>query len=346
MKYNFQPLNLSNFCRLKHISNIIIPIQLFCMKRVEIIGLGEVVLDWVTELPNFPKPDEKVDAISENYFPGGVTANFLVAAARLGGNCGFIGAVGDDSYGDYLIHDFKRESIDTTFIIKKVNQKTPVNFIFIAKGEKTIIQSPHMLTTKIEPNDLEKEYIINSKVLHTTMIHPDITEYAIDIAKKNNVKITIDLESQIAKRGWSKLKKMILSADILIPNREGAKLITSSQNVEESAKILVKKGIPIVIITLGRDGALITTETYQKRIPGFKVDEIVDTTGAGDTFNGAFSFAYWIKHWELEMACKYANAAAALKIQKLGARTGMPNETTLINFLENQGEAFKSYSYE
>ncbi|MFW9771070.1 MAG: carbohydrate kinase family protein [Candidatus Thorarchaeota archaeon] len=314
------------------------------MKRVEIIGLGEVVIDWVTELPNFPKPDEKVDAISENYFPGGVTANFLVAAARLGGTCGFIGAVGDDSYGDYLIQDFKREDIDSMFLIKKMNQKTPVNFIFIAKGEKTIIQSPHMLTTKIEPNDLKKEYIVNSKILHTTMIHPDVTEYAINIAKKNDVKITIDLESQIAKRGWKKLKRMILSADILIPNREGAKLITSRRKVEEAAKILVKKGIPIVIITLGSDGALITTEKYQKKIPSFKVEKIIDTTGAGDTFNGAFSFAYWIKHWDLEMACKYANAAAALKIQKLGARTGMPNEKTLINFLEKQGEDFNNPS--
>jgi ribokinase len=308
------------------------------MKRVDIIGLGEVVIDWVTEIPNFPRPDEKVDAISENYFSGGVTANFLVATARLGGSCGFIGAVGDDSYGDYLIKDFKRESIDTTFTIKKLNKKTPVNFIFIAKGEKTIIQSPHMLTTKIESNDLNIEYIINSKILHTTMIHPKITEYAINVAKKNDVKITIDLESQIAKRGWEKLKTMILSADVLIPNREGAKLITANQNVKESAKILVKKGIPIVIITLGKEGVLVTTKKYQKRISAFKVDNIVDTTGAGDTFNGAFSFAYWIKHWDLEIACKYANAAAALKIQRLGARTGMPSQKELTNFLEFQGE--------
>lgn len=312
------------------------------MKRVEIIGVGEVVIDWVTEVPFFPKPDEKVDAISENCFPGGVTANFLVAAARLGGICGFIGAVGDDSYGDYLIRDFKRENVDTTNTIKKLNKKTPVNFIFIAQGEKVIIQSPHMQTTKIELNNLNKEYIINSKILHTTMIHPEITEFAIDMAKKNKVKVTIDLESQIAKRGWDKLKRMILSADILIPNREGARIITSNQNVKESAKILVKKGIPIVIITLGRDGVLITTKKHQKVIPAFKVDKIIDTTGAGDTFNGAFSFAYWIKHWDLESACRYANAAAALKIMNLGARIGMPNEKTLLSFLEDQDEDFNS----
>ena len=308
------------------------------MKEVDIVGLGEAVIDWVAEIPHFPRPDEKVDAITENYFPGGVTANFLVAIARLGGSCGFIGAVGDDFYGDYLIEDFKHENIDTTFTLKKKGKKTPMNFIFVTEGEKTIIQSPHMQKTKINLTDLDRQYIINSKVLHTTMIHPEIAGRAISIAKRNGVKVSIDLESQIAKRGWKSLSEMILNADILIPNKEGAKLITKCEKLDAAAKILVEKGIPIVIITLGRDGVLITTEKYQKKIPAFNVRNIIDTTGAGDTFNGALSYAYWIKKWDLERSCKYANAAAALKIQKLGARTGMPNERMLMNFLKRQRE--------
>ena len=81
------------------------------MKNVDILGLGEVVLDWVAEIPRFPKPDEKIDAISENFFPGGVVANFLVAVARLDVSCGFIGAVGNDSYGDFLLNDFENENL-------------------------------------------------------------------------------------------------------------------------------------------------------------------------------------------------------------------------------------------
>jgi ribokinase len=72
------------------------------MKKVDIIGLGEVVVDFVMEIPYFPKPGEKIDAISETHFSGGVTANYLVSIARLGISCGFIGAVGDDSYGEFL----------------------------------------------------------------------------------------------------------------------------------------------------------------------------------------------------------------------------------------------------
>jgi len=310
------------------------------MRQVDIVGLGEIVLDWVTEIPHFPKPDEKIDALSENYFPGGVTANYLVATARLGGKSGFIGAVGDDSYGDYLIEDFVKEGVDTTYIKKIVDNKTPVNFIFVAKGEKTIIQSPHMQTTKIESIDLNEAYIANSKLLHTTIIHQKVTEKAIEIAKKNNVKISIDLESQIALRGWDNLKKVLLKADILLPNKEGAKAITNSNKPEKAAEILVKKGIPIVIITLGSNGVLITTNKFQKRIPTYDIKNITDTTGAGDTFNGAFSLAYWIKGWDLEKSCTYGNAAASLKIQKLGARSGMPNETELIDFLKKNEENY------
>lgn len=310
------------------------------MKQVEIVGLGEIVLDWVTEIPHFPRPDEKIDAISENYFPGGVTANYLVAVSRLGGLSGFIGAVGDDSYGELLIDDFAKERVDTTYLKKIVGKKTPVNFIFVARGEKTIIQSPHMHTTKIEITDLNESYIAESQLLHSTIIHQNVTEKALEIAQGNNVKISIDLESQIAQRGWKSLKNVLLKADVLLPNKEGAKLITNSNKPEKAAELLVKKGIPIVIITLGSDGVLITTKDFQKRIATYEINNIVDTTGAGDTFNGAFSLAYWIKGWDLEKSCIYANAAASLKIQKLGARSGMPNETELRSFLKKNDVNF------
>ncbi len=311
------------------------------MGKIDIIGLGEVVVDWVAEIPHFPKPDEKIDAITESYFSGGVTANFLVAVARLGISCGFIGAVGDDSYGDFLIKEFKKERVDTKLTVIKKGKETPVNFIFVVKGEKTIIQSPHMLTTKLELTDLEEYYLSEAKVLHTTLIHPEISEKVINLAKKFDVKISIDLESQIAQRGWKKLKKLLLMADILIPNKEGAKMITKCNTPEDAAKTLIEKGIPLVIITLGNRGALVSAKEFQNEIPTYNINNIVDTTGAGDAFNGAFSVAYWIKGWSLEKSIKFANAAASLKIQKLGARTGMPYDLELRKFLkENERNLF------
>jgi ribokinase len=304
------------------------------MNKLDFIGLGEVVVDWVVEIPKYPIPDDKMDALSENYFPGGVTANYLVALSRLGGSCGFIGAVGDDFYGNFLINDFKTENIDTSLIIKQKNKSTPINFIMVVKGEKSIIQSPHMQTTKISISDLNESYIGSAKVMHTTIIHQKVTQRAIEIAKKFDVKISIDLESHIAQRGWKVLKKILLNADVLIPNKNGAKIITNTNSPEKAAEVLVKKGIPIVIITLGKEGVLITTKKFQKKIPAYHIGKLIDTTGAGDCFNGAYSYAYWIKGWDLEKSCKYATVAAALKIQKLGARTGMPSQSELLQFIK------------
>ena len=304
------------------------------MNRIDIVGLGEVVVDWVVEIPHYPKPDEKIDAITESLFSGGVTANFLVAAARLGGNCGFIGAIGDDDYGRFLLNDFRNENVDTSMTIVKNDNSTPVNFIMVVKGEKSIIQSPKMQSTRLVRKELDETYISNAKVLHTTLIHQDVSEEAIKIAKNYDIRISIDLESQIALKGWNNLSKLLLQADVLLPNKEGAKTITGCNTPEAAAMFLINKGIPIVIITMGERGCLITTKEFQKLIPAYNIKPIVDTTGAGDTFNGAFSMAYWIKKWSLEKSCKYANAAAGLKLMKLGARTGMPYEDEVLNFLK------------
>lgn len=305
------------------------------MNNVDVIGLGEVVLDWVVKIDHFPKPDEKINAISEDYFPGGVTANYLVALSRLGVNCGFMGAVGDDFHGDMLIDDFIKEKVDTHQTIKKSEKKTPVNFIFVTNGEKTIIQSPNMYKTKLDTLDIDESFIKSAKILHTTLIHQKISEGVIKIAKEAKLKISIDLEPQIAQRGWKNLKDLLSSADILIPNKNGAKIITKNNSIQKAAKMLVNKGIPIVVITLGAEGSLVTTENLQKIIPAYNVKEVIDTTGAGDTFNGALTYAYWIKGWDLIKSCKFANAAAALKIQNLGARSGMPNKKAVISFLKN-----------
>lgn len=301
---------------------------------VDILGLGEVVVDWVFELPYFPLPDEKIDAISENIFSGGVTANYLVAVSRLGVRCGFIGALGNDEYGDFLLEEFYKENIDTTLTFKKPQYKTPINCIIIARGEKKIIQSPHMKITKMELSDIKEEYLSKAQVLHTTAIHPTLAKETIKIAKKYDLKISIDLESQVAERGWQELKDLILAADVLLPNKEGIKTITRAKTPKKAAEILIKKGVPLILTTLGKEGALITTKDFQKQVPAYNIPSIVDTTGAGDTFNGAFSVAYWIKKWDLEKSCKFANAAAALKIQKLGARTGMPTEKQVLQLLD------------
>lgn len=274
-----------------------------------IIGVGSAVIDWVVEVPHFPIKGEKLNAIKERLFSGGVVANYLVAASRLGAKTGFIGAVGKGFYGDILTKDFIREGVDISYLKRK--GVTPINYIIIDNGEKTIIQSPCMKTTKINIRSLKERYIKKAMVLHTSLIHPELSRKAISIAKKHNVMVSIDLEAQITAKEWVNIKDLVLQADVLFTNKGVIK------------KIFYQR-IPLTIESRGSEGVAVYKPDSWKKYPAVKVDNVVDTTGAGDTLAGAFSVAYWIKNMSLEDSVNYGLKAASLKIQKLGARSGMP----------------------
>jgi sugar/nucleoside kinase (ribokinase family) len=305
-------------------------------EKPEILGLGEICKDWVSVIPHFPKPDEKVDSEMEDYFGGGVTANYITATTRLGIKSAFIGAVGDDDAGDFLIQDMIREKSITKFVVKKKGMKTAVNFIFVVKegGQKTIIQSPYLQTTKLTPEEIKLEWFKGAKLLHTTAVHEDLTLKSFEYAKENKLKISLDLESQIAIRGIKRLKPILDQVDILLPNKMGAMTITKQKSPIEAAKEFIKWGIETVVITLGEKGAMAITKNGIFEAPAFEV-KAVDATGAGDTFCAAFSYGNTLKKWPLEKSLVFANAAASIKMLKLGARTGMPTLKETIDFLHN-----------
>ena len=301
----------------------------------DIVGLGEIVVDMVLKVPHLPEPDEKVDSTYQARFPGGVTANYVTAVSRLGTTSGFIGAVGDDPEGEYLIQDLKNEKIDTKLTLMKKGKPTPVNYVVVVeRGQKIIIQSPHMLTTKLDVKDIRIEHFSKSKLLHTTAIHPQLSIHAARMAKRNGAAVSFDLEKQVAIRGWEDLKEMVKLTDVLLPQKGGAMELTHSPSVEEAANTLLRKGPSLVVITLGEKGCLVATKKSMKVIPSFKVG-VVDTTGAGDAFNGGFTIAY-MKGLTPEGAAIFANAVAALKCTGLGARTCLPTLKQVREFLETQ----------
>ncbi|MCP4763130.1 MAG: carbohydrate kinase family protein [archaeon] len=307
--------------------------------NIDILGLGAACQDLIHIVPRFPDPDEKIDSESESYLPGGVTGNYITAVGRLGVNCAFIGALGDDEAADYLIDDFKKEGVDTRYIIKKKGMKTGVNVILVDKtdGQKMIIISPHFNTTKLVVEDLKPEWFKGAKLMHTTAVHHDLTVKAVEYAKANDVKVSFDLESQIAVRGMEKLKPILEKVDILLPNKLGATTLTKKDNPIDAAKEFNKMGIETVIITMGDKGAIAVTDDGIIEAPAFKMEHVVDATGAGDSFCGAFSYGNTIKKWDLEKSLTFACACAAIKMEVVGARVGMPSLEKAIKFLRNHG---------
>ncbi|MHA1820834.1 MAG: carbohydrate kinase family protein [Promethearchaeota archaeon] len=306
-------------------------------EKLEILGLGAICWDKVYVIPHFPEPDEKIDAESEMLFPGGVMGNYITACARLGVKSAFIGAVGNDSAGKELIENMQNEGIYMEYCKKKDNAKTGNNIILVRKsdGQKMIIQSPYFTQTRLKPDDLKEEWFNGPKLLHITGVHEELAVKAVNLAKKHGMMVSFDLESQIAIRGLEKLKPLLDNTDILLPNKLGAKTLTDESDPIKAAKKFIAMGISIVVVTLGEEGAAaITVDGDVIKAPAFKINP-VDSTGAGDTFCGAFTTAYVVKGWSIEKSLTFANACAAIKMLKFGARTGMPTYNEAIQFLKD-----------
>jgi len=310
-------------------------------KKLDIIGLGEICIDWILKVNKFPEIDEKVFIRETGRFPGGVTANFVVGFARLGGKPGFIGGVGNDSYGEYLVNVLRSEGVDVSMVKMYENKSTAINFIIVdAEGNKVIYQDPLLRDNVPDPDYITEElrrYIVSAKALHTTAIKLSTSIEASKIAKANGLTVSLDLEKHVVDAyGLEGLKPMLKLTDILMPNKLGIRTLTGKENLLEAAEDIMKYGPKMVVITLGEKGSMVVTRDKVVKVKAFKINP-VDTTGAGDAFNAAFIYAHVIKGLSIEESSIVANAAAALKCLKLGAQTGMPRKHELHNFLKKHG---------
>jgi len=307
---------------------------------VDIVGLGEICIDWVLQVERFPEPDEKIFYKKSEIFPGGVTANYVTALARLGANVGFIGGVGKDHYGNFLISKLNEEGIDTSLLKRHNNRNTAVNILAVNKhGEKIIFQDPNLKENVPDPMYLDEkfvEYLKNAVLLHTTGIKLETSIKAAKIAKKSGKFVSFDLEKHVAEYGIDKIKELLKYTDLLLPNKLGIRQLTDTDDLVEAAFKMKKYGPNTVVITLGDKGCMIITdENTVIEVPAFKV-KAIDTTGAGDAFNAAFTYSFFVKKWDYKKAALFANATAAIKCTKMGAQTGLPRYDEVLKFLKER----------
>lgn len=310
------------------------------MSLLDVIGLGEICIDYVIRVERFPEPDEKIFMLDSNTFPGGVTANFVVAFSRLGGKAGFIGGVGNDEYGKALIEKLKNEGVDVSHVKQYRDRGSAVNFLLVnERGERVIIQDPKLLENVPDEDYIDDrvvEYISSAKAFHTTAIKLKPSLKAIKIAKEIGLTTSFDMEKHVVDTyGWERLREVLRYTDILMPNKLGLKSLTGKEDLVDAAKSLLNHGPKLVVVTVGERGSIAVTRDSAIKASAFKIKP-VDTTGAGDAFNAAFIYAHVIKGLSIEEASRFANATAALKCLKVGAQSGLPRVEEVKRFLEER----------
>ena len=295
------------------------------MSKSKIIIIGSSNTDMGVRSSRFPKPGETI--IGEGFFTnqGGKGANQAVAAARLGGNVLFISSVGDDFFGERTLQSLRNEGINAEFT--RIDRQKPSGVAVITvdnNGENTIVVNPGANSTLL-PNDIqyvEDLIISNDFVLMQLEIPIETVEYIIGICSKKGVKVI--LNPAPAQELSRKASEQIY---LLTPNEKEASLLSGIPVIDEAsarkaAKALVAKGVQNVIITLGSKGIL---ALYKEQFIYMRAKEVevVDTTAAGDVFNGALVVAL-NEGQSIKAALNFANQASAISVTRFGAQSSAP----------------------
>ena len=292
------------------------------MNDVTILGI--FVADISFSGDKIPTSGETILGDNYNIGPGGKGCNQAIAIARLGGKVNFISKLGDDNYGNLAITNLKKDNVDISNVIVSKKHKTGVAGIHVdrntGKNSITVVRgAPETLTVE----EINTNIITQSKIFLTQLEIPlDVTLHCLKKAKDSGL-INI-LNPAPACKLSNDFFNLI---DYFTPNENEAEFYTGikindERDARESAKKLLNMGIKNVIITLGEKGLFYSNGIDEIYIEANKV-KAIDTTGAGDAFNGGFSFAL-LNGKKIKDCLEFANKVAGLSTTKLGAGDSMP----------------------
>jgi ribokinase len=296
----------------------------------EILVIGSSNTDMVVKTDELPLPGET--KLGGTFFmnPGGKGANQAVAAARLGGNVTLVTKLGDDIFGRQTLEGLKKENIDTNYVFFDESNPSGTALIIVnAAGENCIVVAPGA-NANLFPADIEKvENLRDAGIILLQLEIPmDTINYVAKLAKVNKQKLILNPAPA------QKLNDELLRGLYLItPNETEAFdltgiLVKDETSASAAADVLLKKGVKNVIITLGREGAFFQNDQLKIKINA-PVVEPIDTTAAGDTFNGAITVAL-TENMEWDKAIRFAVRAASISVTRMGAQSSVPNRKEII----------------
>jgi ribokinase len=307
------------------------------MKNIDVIGVGALLIDRIASVEYFPSVDGETFVERLEVRPGGSAANLAVACSKLGLKAGFIGVVGDDSEGSSLLEDLRKEGVDTGGVMRTSKLPTGQVYIALDKEGKRMMFAFSGAANTLGDKDIDSAYIGSSKFLHIADLkNISPLETAAKAAQSVGTRVSLNPGALIAVQGYEEIKGLLSSTDVFISSRGELNQIFGTENPEFAVKKLFRSGPEIVAITLGHEGCMVAeSKGTSHRIAAFKTT-VVDTTGAGDAFCAGLLTSL-VQGEGLIEAARFANAVAALKVAKLGARA-LPTREEVEDFLSKQKE--------
>jgi sulfofructose kinase len=302
----------------------------------DVIGLGCSCIDFLGIIPYMPGLDEEIEMLQTSQQGGGEVATALVALAKLGSSVAYVGKIGDDLFGDFIKADFDRYGVDTSHLIVEKGATSQASIVLVDKktGKRTILGCQYT-ASEMEPTEIRSDFIEQTKYL---LLDGSFRRAALEAARRaRKTGVTIVLDADVLAYD-PEIHQLIELTDILIPSRTFSRFFTKTEEVDKATEVMRSYGPSIVLITLGDQGSICYAEGKTFHTPAFEL-EVVDTTGAGDVFHGAFIHGL-LQGWRLEKVVEFATAVAAIKCTKLGGRAGIPSFEEAMEFLKSRGARY------
>lgn len=302
------------------------------MKRILVVGSSNT--DMIIRVPRIPRPGETILGGEFSMAPGGKGANQAVAAARAGGRVTFLARVGEDVLGARAIANFEADGIDVRFIMRDGRAPSGVALINVAASGENSISVASGANALLAPEDMqgaERAFEGADIVLMPLETPMETVRAAARIARLRGIPVILNpapaqpLEDDLLR-----------SVSVITPNESEVEILTgikagTAAGADQAAASLRARGPRLVIITMGDRGCFVAGDGFITMVPAFQVTP-VDTTAAGDIFNGALAVALAEKT-PLAAALRFASAAAALSVMKLGAQPSAPTRQEIEGFL-------------
>jgi sulfofructose kinase len=287
-------------------------------KRFQVYGLGQCCLDYIGKVDSYPPPDVKCEFSDMVIEGGGPVATALVALARWGVSCTFVGVLGDDQFGSIIQRTLEQDGVDTSGII--VRERSASQFAFILAepgvGRRTIFWR-RPTGAPPSPPELDISAIRQVEVFHTDGLFMEASLAGARTAKEAGVKVVVDAGS--FREGMLDLAQV---SDYFLASETFSHGLVGEDKPLDACRKLAEFGPRVVGVTLGERGYVALAGGRIIERPAYQV-EPVDTTGCGDVFHAGFTYGL-LKGWQMDKCLDFAAWAAAEVSLELGGRAGIP----------------------
>lgn len=306
---------------------------------IEVVGLGMACLDVLLRLQEMPTWDQGTRIKAFGFDGGGPVGTAIVASARLGARAGFIGTAGSDEAAGLKMKSLAENGVDLSRMVYREAPEDQIVVVHVhaETGERLFSGVERWGESQLRAEELDREYITAAEYLHLDGFHAEAAKQAANWMREAGKKVVLDGHKTTGEvRGH--MRDLVEQVDVLISGSGFARGLTGIDDIREAGEKVLEMGPEIFVQTEGEKGSYTVTADEFFHLPAFAV-EVIDTTGAGDVFHGAY-IAGLLRGWDLRRIAQFSTAVSAIKCTKLGGRGGIPRFDEVIAFLEERGIGF------